>query len=153
MQWSLLIAVPDYVAFPRREYLRVRQFPQIMSAFPRSLFVQHRKWLIPEAADSQKFGMEVKVFFFSWLYLCCSERWQSVAQGFVFCFHGRSQMCMCACQTKPPSCCNTWRVSPNLNFALSSVTQLSGSVNHGGVSFLKKLTLSVCSCHIPPRIQ
>lgn len=64
MQWSLLIAVPDYVAFPSREYLRVRQFTQIMSAFPRSLFVQHRKWLIPEAADSQKFGMEVKVLFF-----------------------------------------------------------------------------------------
>lgn len=91
--------------------------------------------------------------FFSWLYLCCSERWQPVAQGFVFCFHGRSQMCMCVCQTKPPSCCNTWRVSPNLNFALSSVTQLSGSVNHGGVSFLKKLILSVCCCRISPWIQ
>lgn len=64
---------------------------------------------------------------------------------------GAKCACVSARQNHLPP--NTWRVSPNLNFAFSSVTQHSGSVNHGGVSFLKKLIPSVCCCHISPWIQ
>lgn len=101
MQWWLLTAAFDYVAFQRRKYLCVRQFTLKSLSFP-EVFVP-----IQEVINSWSSWSTLRTLV--WLrsalirlYLHCSERWQPVAWGFVFCFHGRSQVCVYGSSRQKP---------------------------------------------------
>lgn len=76
------------------KYLCVRQFTLIPLHFPEVILP------IQEVINnrSSRRSLTSLVWLTSrraliWSYLHCSERWQPVAWGIVFCFHGRSQVC------------------------------------------------------------
>lgn len=133
MQWWLLAAAFDYIAFQRRKYLCVRQFTLKSLSFP-EVFVP-----IQEVINSWSSWSTLRTLV--WLrsalirlYLHCSERWQPVAWGFVFCFHGRSQVCVCMAppdKNHYPAVMHC-TVSTWASTMVFTVTQLICSVNNGG---------------------
>lgn len=105
---------------------------------------------IPKQLTLRSLVWESKCFHWAYIYIVVRDDMGPLPRDLCFCFHGRSQMCLCVClpvwegQSLPDL--NHWPavtddVSGRTSTLSSSVTQLDVSVNHGGVSTSKVRSL------------
>lgn len=89
----LVIAALDYSAFWNRKYLWVTQLTLKSLYFPeipiQEVINNSSSWMTLHSLVQL-----VRRRGIIWWYLHCSEKWWPVAWGFVFCFHGMSQVCV-----------------------------------------------------------